>query len=213
MKDVIKDFQSSDAPQFKGKSDKKKKEMAIAAKLSKEENEDDNPVGKKKKKSNKDVINLTPKINESVYELYIPKEVEIDEKKSTQDRLGAYLVGTKVTVGGKKGEIDYVQHFSDHPKWPHTYKIIDLSGSGKNKPRKHLNGGNFISHNQIKEGVRIKSFSEFEEIDEVSKLPPHLAKFFDKNGDLKPEVAARIAKGRDKFNIKDVTPKGYGPKE
>jgi hypothetical protein len=37
MKDVIKDFQSSDAPQFKGKSDKKKKEMAIAAKLSKEE--------------------------------------------------------------------------------------------------------------------------------------------------------------------------------
>jgi len=37
MKDVIKDFQSSDAPQFKGKSDKKKKEMAIAAKLSKED--------------------------------------------------------------------------------------------------------------------------------------------------------------------------------
>ena len=37
MKDVIKDFQNSDAPQFKGKSDKKKKEMAIAAKLSKEE--------------------------------------------------------------------------------------------------------------------------------------------------------------------------------
>ena len=36
MKDVIKDFQSSDAPQFKGKSDKKKKEMAIAAKLSTE---------------------------------------------------------------------------------------------------------------------------------------------------------------------------------
>ena len=41
MKDVIKDFQSSDAPQFKGKSDKKKKEMAIAAKLSKEEVEMD----------------------------------------------------------------------------------------------------------------------------------------------------------------------------
>ena len=37
MKDVIKDFQTSDAPQFKGKSDKKKKEMAIAAKLSKED--------------------------------------------------------------------------------------------------------------------------------------------------------------------------------
>src|SRR6056300_216443 len=33
MGDVIKDFQDSDAPQFKGKSDKKKREMAIAAKL------------------------------------------------------------------------------------------------------------------------------------------------------------------------------------
>ena len=50
-------------------------------------------------------------------------------------------------------------------------------------------------------------------IKEASKLPPHLAKFFDKKGNLKPEVAARIAKGQEKLNIKDVTPKGYGPKE
>jgi len=33
MGDVIKDFQKSDAPQFKGKSKEKKREMAIAAKL------------------------------------------------------------------------------------------------------------------------------------------------------------------------------------
>jgi len=97
MKDVIKDFQSSDAPQFKGKSDKKKKEMAIAAKLSKEGIE-----------------------------------------------------------------------------WESKYDII---------------------------------FAE------ATKLPPHLAKFFDKKGNLKPEVAARIAKGREKLNWKDVTPKGYGPKD
>ena len=90
MKDVIKDFQKSDAPQFKGKSDKKKKEMAIAAKLSKE-------------------------------------EFEIDEAKS--------------------------------------------------------------------------------------KLPPHLAKFFDKDGNLKKDAAARVAKGKEKINWIDVTPKGYGPKE
>lgn len=37
MGDVIKDFQDSDAPQFKGKSDEKRREMAIAAKLSNEE--------------------------------------------------------------------------------------------------------------------------------------------------------------------------------
>ena len=50
MKDVIKDFQSSDAPQFKGKSEKKKKEMAIAAKLSKEEVELDEVAPWKKGK-------------------------------------------------------------------------------------------------------------------------------------------------------------------
>ena len=44
-------------------------------------------------------------------------------------------------------------------------------------------------------------------------MPPHLAKFFDKKGNLKPEVAARIAKGKEKLNWIDVTPKGYGPKE
>ena len=36
MGDVIKDFQDSDAPQFKGKSDKKRRAMAIAAKLTAE---------------------------------------------------------------------------------------------------------------------------------------------------------------------------------
>ena len=36
MGDVIKDFQKSDAPQFQGKSDEKKRQMAIAAKLSTE---------------------------------------------------------------------------------------------------------------------------------------------------------------------------------
>jgi len=95
MKDVIKDFQSSDAPQFKGKSDKKKKEMAIAAKLSKE-------------------------------------EVEVDEAK-----------------------------------------MINV------------------------------------------KLPAHLAKFFDKKGNPKPEVAARIKKARALKGVKitDVTPDWMFPNE
>ena len=40
MGEVIKDFRKSDAPQFKGKSDKKKQQMAIAAKLSTESYEE-----------------------------------------------------------------------------------------------------------------------------------------------------------------------------
>ena len=40
------------------------------------------------------------------------------------------------------------------------------------------------------------------------KLPPHLAKFFDKKGNPKPEVAARIRKARALKGVKitDVTP-------
>ncbi len=37
MGDVVKDFYKSDAPQFKGKSKKKRREMAIAAKLGADE--------------------------------------------------------------------------------------------------------------------------------------------------------------------------------
>ena len=49
------------------------------------------------------------------------------------------------------------------------------------------------------------------------KLPPHLAKFFDKKGNPNPEAAKRMADGQKKravaAKVKDVTPKGYGPSE
>ena len=64
--------------------------------------------------------------------------------------------------------------------------------------------------------IKSENDPEIEEevdLDEASKLPSHLAKFFDKDGDLKKDAADRIAKGKEKLNIKDVTPKGYGPSE
>jgi len=76
---VIKDFQDSDAPQFKGKSDKKRKEMAIAAKLSKEEKEEtDDPKSKKK-----DKINLKPKMDETMknYKEFMKKVQEVKDTK------------------------------------------------------------------------------------------------------------------------------------
>ena len=49
--DVMKDFQKSDAPQFKGKSKKKRRQMAIAAKLNAEESVDESGcLGKQIKK-------------------------------------------------------------------------------------------------------------------------------------------------------------------
>ena len=51
------------------------------------------------------------------------------------------------------------------------------------------------------------------ELKSLRKLPPHLAKFFDDKGNLKPEVAKRMKKDSGKSKVTDVTPKGYGPKE
>ena len=50
---------------------------------------------------------------------------------------------------------------------------------------------------------------------EEGKLPPHLAKFVDKKGNLKPDAAKRVTKARKKsgYKITDKTPKGYGPNE
>jgi len=53
MGDVIKDFRKSDAPQFKGKSDKKKQQMAIAAKLATEEKKKREMLAKTKEHDDK----------------------------------------------------------------------------------------------------------------------------------------------------------------
>ncbi len=54
-------------------------------------------------------------------------------------------------------------------------------------------------------------------VEAEGKLPPHLAKFFDKKGNPKPDAAKRMADGQKKrevkYKTKDVTPKGYGPNE
>jgi hypothetical protein len=67
-----------------------------------------------------------------------------------------------------------------------------------------------------KDGRPEKKEKYKEDVDEAN-LPPHLAKFFDKKGNPKAEVAKRMAAGQKKravaYKSKDVTPKGYGPNE
>ena len=69
-----------------------------------------------------------------------------------------------------------------------------------------------------------KSFPKnvIEEVDLDEALPPHLAKYIGKDGDFTPEVKKRLGKdfmkrmqvpSKKKSNVKDVTPKGYGPNE
>ena len=80
MGDVVKDFYKSDAPQFKGKSKKKRREMAIAAKLSAEESFDiDNTAHKAAQKKTK-MRNLA-RGNEN------PNEKKAAEKKAGGPKL------------------------------------------------------------------------------------------------------------------------------
>jgi|TARA_R110000824_G_scaffold67809_4_gene175532 hypothetical protein len=63
---------------------------------------------------------------------------------------GAFKVGTIVRVDGQRGAINYVHYSQDYPTYPHSYKITDLSATGKYKSQIRLEGGTYISHARIK---------------------------------------------------------------
>ena len=80
MRDVVKDFYKSDAPQFKGKSKKKRREMAIAAKLSAEESFDIDKTAHKAAQKKSKMRNLA-RGNEN------PNEKKAAEKKAGGPKL------------------------------------------------------------------------------------------------------------------------------
>ena len=151
----IKDFQKSDAPQFQGKSDEKRKQMAVAAYM--------------------------------------------DAK------------------GGSMKE-DYDNPLSDYPeqgkmKISFTVKKEDAIARAKETARlkqKH------DAERKAEKAAAKRITNPRESTIGEGDLPPHLSKFFDKKGHPKPAVAKRMAAGdkkRASSTSKDVTPKGYGPKE
>lgn len=75
------------------------------------------------------------------------KEHSGSEKRLNPD--GSYKAGLKVTVDGKPGEISHVHHSQEHPKYPHSYKVTDLSANDPYKQTR-LRGNTFISHHDIK---------------------------------------------------------------
>ena len=95
--------------------------------------------------------------------------------------------------------------------------VVESKGVTGEIVRKGTNYLSFVSE----DGKVYKAWLHDIQVDQVveassktKKLPPHLAKFFDKNGDLKKDAEKRMAKAGIKTGvITDVTPKGYGPKE
>ena len=80
----------------------------------------------------------------------------------------------------------------------------------------HMKNKGNKPHYKDEDGKPEKKEKYKEDVDEAN-LPPHLAKFFDKKGNPKPDAAKRMADGQKKrevkYKTKDVTPKGYGPNE
>lgn len=121
----IKDFQKSDAPQFKGKSKEKKRQMAIAAYM-----------------SNKNESISKAKLKEIILEAYVEVLREAEEpalKTSTQEILGKFPTLKKQIVQLLTQEYD---EFVEDVKWtvpkPSTFKVVlkngqsfDLKWTGK----------------------------------------------------------------------------------
>ena len=152
------------------------------------------------------------------------EEVDLDEVRQLKNPKKEVLVvkGGKVIVINKKDAKEYLNkgwelaeevdldEKADLKKIDtgQLEKQLGLLKIGKPTPRMK------DTAKRIRDELKSRGIKAEElDLDEASKLPPHLAKFFDKDGDLKKDVADRIAKGKEKLNIKDVTPKGYGPNE
>ena len=123
MADVIKDFQGSDAPQFDGKSDKKRKEMAIAAKLAADRNESvkedetDDPKSKKK-----DKLNLKPKLENETMKQYKDIISKLREKKSQVKE------ETKIDEAVLENGVEYEESsFDDVHRLSQAYPNLDVN--------------------------------------------------------------------------------------
>jgi len=134
------------------------------------------------------------------------EEIELDEMK--------WAVGGVYHQEFKNGDKVYFRADSVQKNKRWKGLSVDEFG-GRQKKAKNASadekqqGWETTPKNEIPKGLK----EEVEKRWTGGKLPPHLAKFFDKDGNLKKDAADRIAKGRAKLNWKDVTPKGYGPKE
>jgi hypothetical protein len=121
-------------------------------------------------------------------------------KKTFQELHDETLIA-KLGEGGNICDISI-----DKLRSPTMKKLHKASCPGKEKDTAMRRAGKRAG---LSRSDRDKLYNSVEEARKKKvKLPPHLAKFFDKKGNPKPEVAARIRKARalKGVDITDVTP-------
>lgn len=106
--DVVKDFYKSDAPQFKGKSKKKRREMAVAASLSKKDNK------KMTKEELKELVKQTMDEVTMVDRQTDPNEAPTIAKKEKKD---LDTVRDAITTAKKTGKSIAMAEASKTPKY------------------------------------------------------------------------------------------------
>lgn len=136
----------------------------------------------------------------------IKKELELKKAKQAKEEVETEVY--KPNYGQRPFE---PKNPKPHPAGitgPHNYPV---NGDEKKKERDALVKA--VAKSPKQQALKKKQDAAKKEEVEESNLPPHLAKFFDKKGNLKPDAAKRMAAGKVKRKSKDVTPKGYGPNE
>ena len=144
------------------------------------------------------------------------EEVELDEAINPKDKKvvdafydGKSMDGKMLSTDGKKLEKTGMGGQTIASKSGNKFKIVAKMDSK--------------STQDVVKYIE-KSFPKnvIEEVELDEALPPHLAKYIGKDGDFTPEVKKRLGKdfmkrmqvpSKKKSNVKDVTPKGYGPDE
>lgn len=144
------------------------------------------------------------------------EEIELDEALNPKDKKvvdafydGKSMDGKMLSTDGKKLEKTGMGGQTIASKSGNKFKIVAKMDSK--------------STQDVVKYIE-KSFPKnvIEEVELDEALPPHLAKYIGKDGDFTPEVKKRLGKdfmkrmqvpSKKKSNVKDVTPKGYGPDE
>ena len=155
MGDVIKDFQKSDAPQFKGKSKEKRREMAIAAKLSAEELSAKQKKIDKNKNGKIDADDLKKLRGEEMTPAQKAARLQLIKKVSAKMNKRAEMDAKRAmrsdpVLGRRKS--DPADHDLVHKEDTHVVKYHDADGKHKNdskpmtldKARAHAAKGNAV---------------------------------------------------------------------
>jgi hypothetical protein len=123
MGDVIRDFEKSDAPQFKGKTKKERRQMAIAAKLTAER-------GGKKLKEQEEVADASQKQMLAKKKQMLQKQQMLDKQRLQMQQQG------KLPMGHAMEEVEHVDEANRYAKETgksfRTGRDVVSGGSAKN---------------------------------------------------------------------------------